>query len=347
MKIVFLYTELAAYFLKCCEKLSEKAEIHIVHWPVNKEAPFNLQVNREITLYSKSNFNSSELKRLVEQLQPDILICSGWIDKEYLKICRRYFKRIPTVLTCDTQWKGNLKQHLAVVISRFTLLRIFSHAWVPGEIQMKYVLKLGFEAKHIQEGFYCCDLDLFNAIYNKRKEKRFAVDTKRFVFIGRYYDFKGLPELWKAFEELHEEEPNEWELWCLGTGSLNGPQHNKIKHLGFVQPEELEPILMQGTVFILPSRFEPWGVVVQEMAAAGFPMLLSEAVGAAEKFLEQKRNGFVFCSGDKNELKKQLKKIIHLSENQLIEMSEHSHVLAQKITPEGWTKNVEAIYYGD
>lgn len=347
MKVVFLYTELAGYFLKCCESLAEQAEVHVVRWPVNKEAPFDFKENTKIKLYSKSDYTYAQLKALVESIQPDVLVCSGWIDKWYLKICRPYFRKIPTVLTCDTHWKGTLKQYLAVFLSRFTLMRIFSHAWVPGEIQTRYVSKLGFTPDRIQKGFYCCDLAFFNRIFIQREAQKFSKDARRFLYIGRYYDFKGLPELWSAFTELQEEEPNNWELWCLGTGNLKGPDHKNIKHFGFVQPEDLEPILMQCSVFVLPSRFEPWAVVVQEMAAAGFPLLLSNAVGAAEKFLKSGENGFIFKAKDKNDIKQQLKKVIHLSENQLLQMSHHSHKLAQEISPEQWSRCVLNIYHGN
>lgn len=346
MKVLFLYTELAEYFLKCCEKLAELAEVHIVHWPVNKEAPFHIRARKGIVLYEKANYSFSELVQLVKTIQPGMLVCSGWIDREYLRICKPYFKSIPTVLTCDTHWKGTLKQHLAVCLSRFTLMRIFSHAWVPGDIQTRYALKLGFKPELIHKGFYCCDLDTFNRIFTLRQKMQFATTAKRFLFVGRYYDFKGLPELWSAFIELQKEEPNDWELWCVGAGTLTAPLHPKIKHFGFLQPADLEPILLQSTVVVLPSRFEPWAVVVQEMAASGFPLILSDAVGAGERFLQEGKNGMRFAAEDQEALKTQLKKVIHLNENQLIEMSEHSHLLAQEINPEQWVQSVMTMYHG-
>ncbi len=343
MKVLFLYTELAEYFLKNCEVLSKQAEIHIVRWPVNKEAPFQFEIPPSIKVYSKSEFDGRALKPLVEKLNPDVIVCSGWIDKDYLKVCKTYYKKIPTVLTCDTHWKGSLKQILAVIVSRFTLLKIFSHAWVPGEIQNKYVQKLGFKPEKVHKGFYVCDLERFNGIYSLRSEKKASL-KKRFIYIGRYYKFKGLPELWQAFNDLHSEIENEWELWCLGTGSLEGFKHNKIKHLGFVQPKDLAPILAETSVFILPSRFEPWAVVVQEMAAAGFPLVLSEAVGAAEKFLVNEQNGFLFETTNKNSLKEQLKKVILLNDHERVKMSEISHANAQTINAEMWTKTIMNIY---
>ncbi|MBA3679763.1 MAG: glycosyltransferase family 4 protein [Bacteroidetes bacterium] len=344
MTVLFLYTELAEYFIKCCEELSKKTSVHIIRWPVNKEAPFVFSFPEAITVYDKNKYNNSELYALVEKIDPDIIICSGWIDKDYLDLVKPYYKKIPTVLTCDTHWQGSLKQYAAIVLSRFFLLNKFSHAWVPGNNQAKYVSKLGFVQKKIKKGFYCCDLKKFNEVYNKQitiKQNNFP---KKFLFVGRYYDFKGIKDLWNAFIQLQEEDPNEWELWCLGTGNIEPVKHNKINHFGFVQPNNLDEIIQQCGVFVLPSHFEPWGVVVQEYAASGFPLITSQSVGANDSFLIESQNGFLFETKNVQELKKVLKKIITLSDAELIKMASESHKLAQKINPENWTNTVLEIY---
>ena len=110
-------------------------------------------------------------------------------------------------------------------------------------------------------------------------------------------------ELWQAFVELQTEQPNEWELWCLGIGDIKPIEHPKIKHFGFVQPKDLATYTSQTGVFVLPSRFEPWGVVVHEFAASGFPLLLSNQVGAKEQFLQETKNGFEFKSENVSGLK--------------------------------------------
>jgi glycosyltransferase involved in cell wall biosynthesis len=344
MKVLFLYTEIADYFLKCCEELAKSAEVNIIRWPVNKEAPFEFKYSEKIKVYDKNKYNFSQLEDLVGNIQPDIIICSGWIDKDYLKITKPYFKKIPTVLSCDTHWRGSLKQYLAMVLSRFFLLNTFSHGWVPGKPQTTYLQKLGFKSEKISQDFYCCDLPKFNKIWeahHKSKEENFP---KVFLYVGRYYEFKGLLDLWQAFTELQAESPNEWELWCLGAGDIKPIEHPKIKHFGFVQPKDLEPILQKAGVFVLPSLFEPWGVVVQEYAAAGFPMLISTAVGAGERFLEPKKNGFFFMPQNVSLLKKELKKVMNLSSKELILMSQESHQLAQKISPQIWANTVLGIY---
>jgi len=342
MKVLFLYTELADYFLKCCEELSQNAEVHIIRWEVNKEAPFQFEHSAKIKIYDKANYNFEQLKNLVVEINACIIFCSGWVDKDYLKLTKSYFKKIPTVMSCDTHWRGDIKQCLAVILSRIFLLRTFSAAWVPGKAQFRYVKKMGF--KKIKTGFYCCDLKKFNTVYEKTKPEKEKKFPKRFLYVGRYYDFKGVGDLWQAFIELQIEMPNDWELWCLGAGSLAPVQHEKIKHFGFVQPKDLEPIMEKSGVFVLPSRFEPWAVVVQEYAAAGFPMILSNAVGAKEVFLQKGKNGFSFQTHNILELKTQLKNIIKLNDKELNLMSQHSHGLAQQNSPEKWAASVVEFY---
>ncbi len=345
MKFLFLYTEIAEYFLACCKELSKHGEVHIIRWPVNKEAPFQFQENQSLKIYSKSDYDFNQLQQLVATINPDAIICSGWIDKDYLKITKPYFKKNSTIMTCDTHWIGSFKQRLATVISSFTLLNIFSHAWVPGQIQKQYVLNLGFKEQNIQTSFYSCDLEHFESIYQSQKIQKQTQFPKRFLYVGRYYEFKGIKELWQAFVELQEEQANDpiaigWELWCLGIGDIEPISHPKIKHFGFVQPKDLATYTSQTGVFILPSRFEPWGVVVHEFAASGFPLLLSDAVGAKEQFLQSGKNGFTFKAQDVSDIKNAMKQIMNKSNAQLLEMSAYSNTLSKSISPKKWVENL-------
>lgn len=215
---------------------------------------------------------------------------------------------------------------------------------MPGNAQAQYAKKLGFGQKEIKAGFYCCDLEKFNTIYKTQLPLKKNAFPKKFLFVGRYYDFKGITDLWEAFTQLQTEVPNEWELWCLGTGSIAPIEHKKVKHFGFVQPKDLEEITKKCGVFVLPSHFEPWGVVVQEYAASGFPLVTSTAVGSNEAFLIENQTGYSFKSKNIDELKKILKKIITLSDTELCEMSVKSHDVAQKINPKNWTNTVIEIY---
>jgi glycosyltransferase involved in cell wall biosynthesis len=62
--------------------------------------------------------------------------------------------------------------------------------------------------------------------------------------------------------------------------------------LGNVSWERVAEVYATADAFALLSRRETWGVVVNEAAASGLPLLLSDQVGAAYDLLREGENGF-------------------------------------------------------
>lgn len=340
-KILFLYTELAGYFIACCNELVKQgAEVHIVRWPVNKEAPFQFRFGEGITVYDRSDFDYAGLQELATRIQPEAIVCSGWIDRDYVKLCNAWKKKACTVIALDNKWHGSLRQQVARIMSPFTLRRIFHFAWVPGAQQHTYARKLGFAEARIRNGFYSADVPFFSAqgeAYIASKQAHFP---HRLVYAGRYYDFKGVRELWEAFIQLKAENDNDWELWCLGTGDVPPAEHPAIRHLGFVQPSEMPAVMRDTGVFVMPSRVEPWGVVLHEFAAAGFPLVCSNNVGAATQFVRKDENGIIYPAGDVNATKRALLEIISKSDETLAQMGQRSAAIAREITPATWSETL-------
>jgi glycosyltransferase involved in cell wall biosynthesis len=345
-KIVFLYTELATYFLACVEKLfvHPQIEVHIVCWEVNKEAPFHFTFSENLKIYYRNTLPEAEqLQSLVDKISPSIIYVSGWKDKNYLKVCKQYNKKIPVIVGFDNQWTGSIKQRVASVLSPFTLLKHFSYCWVPGDVQIKLAENLGFSKTKILTGFYSCDYDYFHSQYLANEEAKRARFPHRFIYVGRYVQHKGISDLWKAFIELCEESPHDWELWCLGTGDVAPVVHPKIKHFGFVQPSDMARFIADTGVFVLPSHFEPWGVVVHEFATAGFPIICSEDVGASSSFLVNGKNGFSFSTGNIGQLKETMKRIINSSDQELLLMADKSAETGKLTTPKKWANTLLSL----
>ena len=171
-RIVFLYSELAGYFLACAEALGqhpEVASVDIVHWPIHPEAPFQFESTDHYTLHPKEKHSRESLKQLLAQINPTAVVCSGWMDSDYNALAKAYHARIPVVLTLDNWWTGSLKQRLAVLTAPLFIRRRFNRAWVPGEPQLPFVRKLGFSENSLASGVYCADPRPFQAIYEKRK----------------------------------------------------------------------------------------------------------------------------------------------------------------------------------
>lgn len=343
MRLLVLYEELAGYFISSIVEFAKETnvEIYIIHKPTNSIAPFEFESHPLLNLFDRSLWNESETIEFAINLKPNYIFCGGWGYKPFLKICKKLKKTIPITLGFDNQWNGSLKQRMAIFYGRIFLKNIFEFAFVPGMLQKKFALKLGFKEQNIHLGAYCCDYNFFNTIFEKTIHLKKEKFPKVFLFTGRYSEEKGIRQMWDAFNSLSEN--NDWELWCIGKGPIEPAVHPKIKHFGFVQPKDLAPIIENAGVFILPSLFEPWGVVIHEMATAGLPILCSENVGAAELFIENQYNGYSFNPNEINEIKLCMNKIIKLSDAELIEMSLRSNSLSKKITHQTWNKSMKKM----
>lgn len=344
-RILFLYTELANYTIVCVQELVKQsgAEVHIIRWPVNNEAPFDFNLTgNNIHLYNRHDYQAATLSQLVNKINPHLIYCSGWVDKGYVKICRTWKKKIPVIAGIDTKWTGSLKQKIHAIISPVTVRRSFTHLWVAGKPQETYAKKLGFPAAKVLKGVYAADVPYFSELYRRFKNEKENHLPKRFIFVGRYLQFKGIFDLWEAFIQTCNETNHDWELWCLGTGDdwEKRVQHPRIKHIGFVQPADIHLYIKDTGVFILPSHFEPWAVAVHEFAAAGFPLICSNQVGAASQFLEPGNNGFIFEAGNVQQLKNAMLQCIQMDPKQLVVMGDKSHQLAQTLTPASWAASL-------
>lgn len=342
-RMTILYSELAEYSVACFRVLVDQdVDLQLVHWPVNSEAPFKFDLGF-CKATSRDSISDDALLAEVQNFNPEIILASGWMDKGYLKVCRKFSGKIPTVLSLDNHWYGTLKQRLATLIAPFTLLRSFSHAYVPGRIQKEYALRLGFAESKVFTGFYSADSVKFKRFAEELSLQTLAAN-KRFIYLGRYVEHKGVFDMWEAFTLFRRDYPD-WELWCVGTGDQfeNRVKTDGIKHFGFVQPSDLLPVLKGSSVYILPSHFEPWGVSVHEMAICGFPMILSNQIGSKEAFLDEGKNGFSFAAGDSGEILKVMRSMAEMDESEFVKMGERSRELGRLNSPKMWSEKLLEI----
>lgn len=83
-----------------------------------------------------------------------------------------------------------------------------------------------------------------------------------------------------------------------------------VLFLGFKNQGELPCYYDLCDVFVLPSLFEPWGLVINEAMNASRAVIASDRVGSASDLIHPWRNGFVFRAGDITELASALIKVL-------------------------------------
>jgi glycosyltransferase involved in cell wall biosynthesis len=347
LNVLILYTELAGYVLGNINlflRQNPNASLMLVHYPVNPEAPFNIEDLPRTKLIEFNQENKDSIKLSLSEFNVDLLLCSGWGNKFYLEIVDLVPNNAKKVVCFDNKWKSSIKQHILVLLSRFYLLKKFQYAWVPGNPQKTYALKLGFDSKHIFTGLYPADSNYFLKVGNKKLEKGTDI-PKVFLSVARYIPQKDLPTLWKAFINANQKTGNQWILKCIGLGEQfeSRIESDFIEHHGFKQPTEMEDFILNSGVYVLPSIEEPWGVAVHEMALSALPLVLSDKVGAASMFLNEK-NGFTFPAGNQETLEDILIEIMNMSDSQLYEMSIESMKSGRQLLSDDWSRTLLKIY---
>ncbi|RMG22259.1 MAG: glycosyltransferase [Bacteroidetes bacterium] len=347
MKILFLYTELAAYFHACVQQLVRhyEAEALIFMWPVNAAAPFQFVSEQHIHIHEKTEYDRPALLRACQAFGPDVVYVSGWGDADYNELARHFRRQgKPVICGMDNQWKGSLRQRLACLAAPWMLKRRFSHIWVAGLYQYEYARRLGYGPENILTGLYCAHLAPFRAVYQQSLPHKQQQYPRNFLYVGRLAPEKDSMTLYRLFQQLHKQRQG-WKLIMAGTGPEQDqmPGLPGIEMRGFVQPEALPALAAEAGCLVLPSLHEPWGVVVQEFAAAGLPMLVSGAVGARAAFVVEGYNGYVVRPGDPQDLKEGMQRIMQQPDEALLQMGRRSAQLSLQLTPASWAATLLSV----
>jgi glycosyltransferase involved in cell wall biosynthesis len=127
------------------------------------------------------------------------------------------------------------------------------------------------------------------------------------LFAGKLIAVKAPDELLAAFASIANRVGNHPVPYLLyaGDGPLRGsleaaarPLGDAVRFLGFRNQSELPALYDLCDLFVLPSRFEPWGLVVNEAMNTGRPIIVSDRVGAGTDLVDNGTNGWVYPSGN-------------------------------------------------
>jgi len=171
-----------------------------------------------------------------------------------------------------------------------------------------------YQARFPEPRYFCipyfCDLDPFFATPRRTRNDGHIV----FLFCGQMIARKGVDLLLEAFQRLGSAARlllvgREAELPRL-LAPLPAHLRERITYAGFQAPEELPRFFGQADVFVLPSRYDGWGVVVNQALGAGLPIICSDMVGAGRDLVEDEINGFRFPAGNAAALAEKMQRFV-------------------------------------
>jgi glycosyltransferase involved in cell wall biosynthesis len=93
---------------------------------------------------------------------------------------------------------------------------------------------------------------------------------------------------------------------------------SRVRFLGFLNQSQLPSAYCAADVFVLPSLFEPFGLVVNEAMLCGLPVVVSDRVGARFDLVREGENGYVYPAGSVDALAEVLREILSNSDQRTL-----------------------------
>ena len=264
----------------------------------------------------------------------DVVVLGGWNQPAFwqaLALCRAH--RVPAVLWVESTGSDHRTGRLDAVKRR---LLGCAHAFVvPGSASRAYVESLGVPADRITVAPNAVDPGVFGSAARTRTD-----DAIRIVAVGRLAPEKGIDTLLEAARGLPAE------VLVAGVGpeeprlrTIAGPN---VTFVGQIGRDELATLYADADVAVMPSRSDPWGMVLNEAALAGLPLVSTTAAGAAWELIEDGVNGFRIPSDDPGALRAALTQLV---EDDAFRRSAgaRSREISARFTPEGWADAVVSV----
>jgi glycosyltransferase involved in cell wall biosynthesis len=208
--------------------------------------------------------------------RPDVVVVSGWSTfaaQAAVAWCR--VRGVPYVLHVESHdldarpaWRRAVKDAVATPV-----IRGAASVLAVGSAARESVLARGAKTVRI----FANTIDVDRWIERAESLPRTPHDDVLVLSVGRDVPEKGFDDLQAACAEAGVR-------LDIVTGGL--------------AEDQLAQRYVEADVFALLSRHEPWGVVVNEAAATGLPLVLSDRVGAASDLLHDGENGFLVATGD-------------------------------------------------
>jgi glycosyltransferase involved in cell wall biosynthesis len=123
-----------------------------------------------------------------------------------------------------------------------------------------------------------------------------------FIFCGRIEAVKNPVFALNVAHAAAQKLGRKTSILFVGSGSDEGSVRSiatlqsdlvDIEFRGFAAQDELPALYQSARLFLFPTLWDPWGVVVNEACAAGLPVLASPNAGSVGELVRDGENGFV------------------------------------------------------
>lgn len=225
----------------------------------------------------------------------DIVMAYDWYLPEALKVeMKCIVSGVPYVINCDGAFlkrPSSIKDKLKDTMKGF-IIRHARACLAGGTSASDYFKFYGAKAENIYIHKFSSlhESDIVDTMLSDQQKEVFKrelnLSTKKLVLsVGQFIYRKGYDVLLKAWKELDDK----YQLVIIGGGNLHDEYVDIIKQnryenvslIGFVEPPKVAKYYQAADLFVLPTREDVWGLVINEAMAYGLPVISTDRCQAA------------------------------------------------------------------
>lgn len=351
MKKVLYVTNLPApYKIAFFEELSKKINLTVAYERKkasnrNNEWKSDIKRNyKEIYLHGKTIGAewslSIEIIQVLKKNHYDIVLMNGYSSPTAM-IAIFYMRifHIKYVVVCDGMLPASDNK-----IKKWLKKYFISGAYFcmsSGDITKQQLIKYGADEQKIYwYPFSSVSLkEVVDDIYNKEiyKEKVECKSSKMVLFVGQIIYRKGIDTLIEAFKKMNN---SDVQLYIVGgeKNEFNKITQSNIRFVEFKKKEDLIKYYQAADLFVLPTREDIWGLVINEALSKGVPVLTTNCCGAGMEILKENKGGKIIMPDDPDALASSMSEM--LADNVLIKLKQEAFTVAKKYTIENMAKYI-------
>jgi glycosyltransferase involved in cell wall biosynthesis len=253
---------------------------------------------------------------LLERERFDVLVIGGWsLMATQLAIVWARIRHVPYLVVAENHLREERPLWIRAaksIVLRQVIPQAAGHL-VTGSLARDHALRYGARPEDVTVFPNTVDVAAYRSAAERLKRDRpgirpalgVADDAIVVTQVGRLMSMKAPEDTLEAFIRAGAMTSRPLHLLFVGDGPLRGPLERRAKaagidvtFAGFRRDEALLECYAATDVFALLSHRETWGTVVNEAAAFGLPLVLTDRVGAAADLLEPGGNGELVHAGD-------------------------------------------------
>ena len=251
--------------------------------------------------------------RALTDARPAVVVVSGWSTfAAQAAITWCGLKSVPYVLVVESHDEGPRAAWRQTIKGRVIppVVQRASGILVTGTLARNSMISRGAAPEHVRVFANTIDVEGFGERVDRLEARRSELRRKVgaadhhvvVLSVARLAPEKRLDVLVQAVAAA-----NDSRLFLVLAG--DGPERTHLERLtaeldvrvvfaGDTDWDEIVELYAAADIFALLSEREPWAVVVNEAAACGLPLVLSDRVGAAHDLLRDGENGVLVRAGD-------------------------------------------------